>query len=296
MRQKIYKVFIGAMLAASSILPSPAQNSTKAPSAQNLLAQARAAIASEVRLNQIKSLSAAYSIRRLLPNGEQLTGEAQLDFLPPDRFAKSETWTLPGNIGQVISSTLLNGDQTWSDAHATNSKIPVMRDSESEKEGLALLQRMRKENALSLLQLLLAAPSDVFAEFIEVGEAQAEDGRADVVDAKGANGFVVRLFFDKGSHRLLLMSFQEPAPQRIPLSHSKSDKSLSQPAPRTEAAKGPVIEVQFRFSDYRAEDGINVPHLITKESNGRIVEERNLKSLKINPSFKPDHFEIRRKS
>jgi outer membrane lipoprotein-sorting protein len=298
MRYGTYSLLIGAIVILSSIAPSPAQNGSKGSSSPKLLEQARAAIASASKMDEIKSLSASFNIRQLLSGGGQMTGEVQLDFLFPDKFIKNEKWTLPGNAGQIISSFLLNGEQTWSDTRATNSRIPVLRDDPADAENgrIALLQRLRKENAFYLFQLLLITPSYLSVEFIHVGEAQAEDGRADVLDAKGLNDFAVRLFFDKESHRPLLMSYLEPGKQRVPLSRGKPDKTSDQPGSQSNVAKGPGIEVQFHFSDYRAEDGITVPHLITQERNGKIIEEKELKRLKINPLFKPDHFEVKRKS
>jgi hypothetical protein len=52
-------------------------------------------------------------------------------------------------------------------------------------------------------------------------------------------------------------------------------------------------EVRLRFADYRPEAGIVVPHLITREKNGKIVQEAELKSFKVNPSYKAEYFEAK---
>jgi hypothetical protein len=284
------------MVLITSLVSSPAQHGAEDLSAKKLLEQARVAIATEIRLNQIQSLSACFNVRKQLPNGEQITGEVQLDFLLPEKFVKAERWTMPGNIGQIISSSALNGNHAQSDARATSSKIPILRNdgADTEKERLALVQKLRNENAFYLLQLLLRDPSNLFSEFAGVGEAQAEDGRADVVDVKSPGGLAVRLFFDKESHHLLLMSYRELAPQRIALSHGQQDKNAP-PEEQSAAAKDFRIEVQLRFSDYRAEDGVSVPHLIVQEKNGKVTEERKLKSFNVNPTFQSNHFEVKSK-
>lgn len=291
MSYKTYKLFIGALVLISSIAPSSAQ----VASLPKLLEQARAAIASDSRLKEIKSFSAVFTIRQALLRGGELKSEVRLDFILSDKLLKNETVDLPGNAGQVTSSFLLNGERAWSDVRASNSKIPILRD-DSENERADLFQRLRKENAFYLIQLLLTAPSYSPVEFIYAGEAQAEDGRADVLDVKGLNNFAARLYFDKESHRLLMMSYREPLSQGMLLSRGKSDKRALQPDSRGETPKEPSIEVQLHFSDYRAEDGIVVPHLITQDRNGKPLEEKRLKSFKVNPAFKPDHFEVKRKS
>lgn len=265
-------------------------------SSKKLLGQARAAIASEAKLDHIQRLSACFNVRQQLPGGEQITGEVQLDFLLPESFRKAEKWDLPGNIGQIISSSVLNGDNAQADARTTSSKVPILRGDEADPERarLALAQRLRKERALYLLQLLLRDPSNLFSEFVEIGEAQAEDGRADAVEARGAGGLTARLFFDKESHHLLLMSYYEGAPQRISLSRGNQDKGAP-PEAQSAAAKEPRVEVRLHFSDYRAEDGVSVPHLITQEKNGRVTEERTLKSFSLNPAFRANHFEVKSK-
>ena len=291
MSHKTYNLFFGAMILISSIAPSSAQEA----SLSKLLRQARAAIASDSRLKEVKSFSAVFNIRHVLFRGDQASGEVRLDFLLSDKLLKNETWDLPGNVGQVISSFLLNGEQTWSDVHTTSSKIPILRDDSvnAENERTALFQSLRKENAFYLLQLLLMAPSYAPVEFVYAGEAQAEDGRADVLDVKGLSDFTVRLYFDKESHQLLMMSYQEPASQGVLFARGRAGNRSTKPG---ETPKEQSTEVKLHFSDYRAEDGIVVPHLITEDRDGKTIEEKKLKSFKINPAFKPGHFEIKRKS
>jgi hypothetical protein len=226
--------------------------------------------------------------------GGQATAKVQLDFLLPDTLLKKEVQTLPGNIGQVISSFLLKGDETWSDVQTSSSKIPILRSegAAAENERQALLRHLRKDMALYPLQLLLIVPAIPGVELIYVGEAEAPDGKADVIDVKGVSGLTVRLFFDKKSHRLLLMSFTEPLLERLPRTRAGADREGGE----EDSQVGEVAKVQFHFSDYRAEGDIIIPHLITHVRNGKVIAERRLTSFNPKPAFKPDHFEAKRKS
>ena len=50
--------------------------------------------------------------------------------------------------------------------------------------------------------------------FTYVGEAEAPQGKADVIDAKGPNNFTLRLFVNQQNHLPIMVSWQGPAPGR----------------------------------------------------------------------------------
>jgi len=57
-----------------------------------------------------------------------------------------------------------------------------------------------------------------------------------------------------------------------------------------QAANPEMAEVQVYFSDYRAEDGLLLPHRVTRSINGDFSEEWELKKFKINPPLKAESF------
>jgi hypothetical protein len=286
-RNRASALLLCAILSTISVF---AQNTSSKVQAQKVLGQARAALGSEAAVKNLNSFSALFQVRSLVRTGGQRLGEIQVDFLLPDKFVKNETQNLPANLGQVISHAVLNAEQAEFNVRTTTPEVPVLPASKTDpaKEQAALLQRLRKEYTLYLLQLLQSPSSPLPIEYTYVGEAQADDGRADVLEAKGPGGFMARLFFDKETHRLLLLSYQEPAPQQLFL--GAGGKPV-----QTAGSKGeePTIEVQVRFSEYRSEDGILLPHLIIRERGGTVDQEMTLKDFKVNPSFKPKHFDVK---
>src|SRR5204862_6103508 len=48
--------------------------------------------------------------------------------------------------------------------------------------------------------------------FTYVGEAEAPQGKADVLDAKGPNNFTLRFFINKDTHLPIMVSWTPPAP------------------------------------------------------------------------------------
>jgi len=48
--------------------------------------------------------------------------------------------------------------------------------------------------------------------------------------------------------------------------------------------------VEMYLGDYKVENGMKMPHHITREINGEIQEEVTIKSFKFNPNFKANTF------
>jgi hypothetical protein len=44
------------------------------------------------------------------------------------------------------------------------------------------------------------------------------------------------------------------------------------------------------LDDYRAEDGVLLPHKVSRSVDGKTTEEWTFKTIKVNPAFKPDAF------
>ncbi|MGH9839954.1 MAG: hypothetical protein ACREEM_14315 [Blastocatellia bacterium] len=57
-----------------------------------------------------------------------------------------------------------------------------------------------------------------------------------------------------------------------------------------EAAKAPDVEFQVRFSEYKSESGVTLPHRISKGIESETNEEIEFTKFKINPQIKPEKF------
>ena len=60
---------------------------------------------------------------------------------------------------------------------------------------------------------------------------------------------------------------------------------------RRAAPKPEVVEMQWRFSDYRQEGGMMLPHRIASGPEGETTDEWEIKSYAINPPLKADKFQ-----
>ena len=159
----------------------------------------------------------------------------------------------------------------------------------------AMQQGIRSDFARLSIGWLLTTPSSFPVEFSYAGEAEAPEGKADVLDVKGPGGFAARLFLDQKTHRPLMLTFNGIKPrivtERTPAVH-KSPEEMEKRAKEMEPemSKQPVVEFRIHFSDYREVNGVSIPHKITKSIEDEVNEEMEIKNVKINPLLKPEKF------
>jgi hypothetical protein len=264
--------------------------------AAELVKQARQALGGEDAINKVKSLSLNGNLRR----GPR-SGEIQLAFLLPDKFKKLETMSLIADIELVLIS-ILNGDQSWTDSSTRgggggmNVNSRQMQQGEQSQEVRTRL--MRQEYARDLIGLLLMSPPAVPVEFTYAGEAEAKDARADVLDVKGPDGFAARLYLDKTSHKPLMMQYRGVVP-RTAVNTSVApgggrpdiDRTVREGGGRAGAQARQESDITMYFADYRAVEGISLPHRISKAAGGSLIEEWEIKKYRVNPPVADKDFQ-----
>ncbi|HEY0098823.1 MAG TPA: hypothetical protein VGB76_07705 [Pyrinomonadaceae bacterium] len=285
-----------------------AKGNGDAARALEILKQARAAIGGEEKLGSIQSLTLKGKFRRVIQERE-MAGEREFNFLLPDKFLKSDTMIVGGSSTSITTYRALNGHEHWTGGGGGrggmfiiggNSQKPSPEHLEQMEREQA--QRFRAEYARYVLALLLSAPSGYSLEFNYAGEAVADDGRADVIDATGAEGFAARLFLDRETHLPLMLTYRAPKPRMFTtmmrsnggdkkkpeeIIKEAREKAAQEPAP----AKPEEVEMQLRFADYRKTGGLMLPHRITQGSEGEVNEEWEIKTYEFNPQFKADKFQ-----
>jgi hypothetical protein len=298
MRKNLSLALAGVMLSAVGL-----RAQDQAARAQEVLKQARAALGGDAKLAAIQSLSLSGNLRRVVQaDAPQVEGEIELDVLLPDKFMKSETTLLPMGGASITMIEGINGDQYFNDRQTSGGGMIMFRRGDDTPQGREVLkQSLRAEFARQLISLLLTSPASFPVEFTYAGEAEAEDGRADVLDVKGPGGFAARLFLEKQTHRPLMLSYQGPAQRLVmrtqqmqagsreeaeKLAKEAQERAQNQPRPPVE-----LVEVQLHFSDYKSVDGVLLPHHISRSANGQFTEEWEIKKVKINPPLKPEKFQ-----
>ncbi|MDX2033409.1 MAG: hypothetical protein SF339_22225 [Blastocatellia bacterium] len=302
MREKWLIALLVLVAAAAEFTPrSLAQEG--AGKAQQVLAKARAALGGE-KLKSLQSLSVEGSYRRQMSPSMEMSGDLTYEWLFPDKAMRVDTMRPFGDI-EISNLEAVNGESVWTDQQQSGGggggMVMIRRGSPGAGGDPKKAQEMansaiRNELARMSLGLLLTTTANFPVEYAFAGEAEAPEGKADVLEVKGPNGFAVRLFIDQKSNRPLMLTYQGKKPRVMmhtstasgPPSEEELQKRVRES--EAEAAKAPDVEYQVRFSEYRDVNGISLPHKISKGIDSETSEEIEFKKFKINPAIKPEKF------
>lgn len=256
--------------------------------ANEILSQARKAVKKGNESLKIDGFSITYAVTRQIKTlnneiksttAQDDTGERQLNALLPDKFKFSETM---GDASRsAVYNYVLNGDQVENEMYGMSNgqriEFQIKGQNPSADQKQQLLLRIKKINAFLLFPIILASPNYTPLDFHYVGKAEANGEKADVIEVILHDNSNFRIFFDEKSHLL-----------KMTISNFKN-QNLS------------LAETRF-FSDYTEVNGIMVANKInieTKQSsklfNSELFEEMTLKSIKFNPTFKPNLFDVKDK-
>ncbi len=178
---------------------------------------------------------------------------------------------------------------------------------------------MQSEVSRLLIALLLTSDTP----FRWIGTAQAPEGSADVLEVKTPDGVATRVFIDTMTHMPLMLSWTGPAGRGFgrggqgrrgqgapdqagaapsagaapPEGRAAGDQPAAGGAPadaaqgrRGRGAQGPPVTLEMHLAEYKAVNGIKLPHLITRGASGETNEEWVIKSYKVNPNLKANTF------
>jgi len=270
--------------------------------AADLLREARRALGGDTALDAVQGLEAHGTVTRAA-GAMQLAGDLTLQFQLPDRMLRSDSLSPDGGLTLVTDqgfngATLLRGSRTFNAPPGAVIRTPPPPPRGSDAEAQAL-RAARADLARLTVALLLRAPASQPMDFSYGGQAEAPDGKADVIDVRGRNGdtFAARLFLDTTTHRPLMLTYRGMAP-RIMVQTRRVGRGSAPPADpgAQDAPGGPaadVADIQMFLDDYRRVDGVLLPHRITRSVAGEVTEELTFRSFALHPSFKGGTFEAR---
>ena len=105
---------------------------------------------------------------------------------------------------------------------------------------------------------------------------------------KGPSNFAAKLFLDKSTHRPLMLTYRGVAPRVV----VQTQRGGPPPPDAGRAAATPaapeVVDITMFLDDYKAVDGVMLPHRFTRSVGGETTEEVTCKSIRINPAFKTE--------
>jgi hypothetical protein len=161
-----------------------------------------------------------------------------------------------------------------------------MSDEDRDRMRQAQVRRLKNELHRYTLAWLLSSDQNV----AHVATAEAEDGKADVLEVKDDEGRPLRLFIDQETHLPLMMTYEAAAPR-----FARRQPGAGRPSPeeieRMRREPPQIVTFEVYLAEYKKVDGILLPHVITQSTDGTVNEEWTIERYKVNPPLKADEFQ-----
>jgi hypothetical protein len=264
-----------------------------ADNAARVIADARAAMGGDAKLTAVKTLVVSGRTRQV--RGDNLVPiEFEIQAELPDKFARRDEYPAQD---QGPTVTGFNGDRfvqipAPQPPLARPGGPPPPTPQQLEAQARVQLGNAKQDFARLMLGLFAASYPSHPLTFAYVGQAEAPQGRADVVDVKGPGDFAARLFVDAKTHLPIMLSWQarQPPPRgRGP----GGPPPAGAPAAGGSPAGGPPPPVENRlyFAEYRSFDGLQLPTRVRRAVAGETTEETTFDRFRINARVDPRRFE-----
>lgn len=295
----------------------------KSADAARVLAQARVALGGDARLAAVKTFVATGRTRQV--RGDNLVPiEFEIFCELPDKYVRKDE--IPAQESTPTASGF-NGSELVQVPPLT---IPAMPPGAGRAGGpapptQAQIDGMRAARVLTVKQDFVRLTLGMFAAsfpsapltFSYTGQAEAPQGKADVIDVKGPANLSLRFFINSDTHLPIMVSWQASAlgrgvpPARPPMAPGAIAPPPATPPPGTPppttaapsaappppaAAPAPPKPTEYRlyFADYRDVDGLQFPFRLRRAVNGETVEETLFDRFKLNTKIDPRKFEVRK--
>lgn len=181
----------------------------------------------------------------------------------------------------------------------------------------ARINTVKQEYARLALGLFAASPAFPLT-FSYAAIAEAPQGRADVLDAKGEGGFALRYFVNNETHLPVMVTWTTPptnvivtvpgqpppktvapgavvvaGPPAPPAGAPKEemDKYAKEVLAIRAKAQSTPVEHRLYFADYREVDGLRLPFRLRRAIGSETTEETTFDRFRINAKIDPRKFE-----
>ena len=292
------------LIAAAVAFPRPAAAQGQPPGSKDpaaILAAARQALGGEKKLSAVKSFTATGRTRQV--RGDNLVPiEFEIFVELPDKYMRKDE--IPAQESGPTASGF-NGEDL-----VVDPPPPAPMPEPMKKQRVNTL---KQDFARLALGMFAGSYPSYPLTFTYVGTAEAPQGKADVLDAKGPDGMTLRYFISVDTHLPIMVSWQPPAPParpagagRGPMPPGASGAPAAPPAPaaapppggaipqRGAAPGAPRPEFRVYFADYRDVDGMQFPFRIRRATGADTTEETTFDRFRINPKIDPKKFEVRK--
>jgi hypothetical protein len=182
---------------------------------------------------------------------------------------------------------------------------------------------LRQDFARLTLGMFATSFSSFPLTFSYAGQAEAPEGKADVLDVKGPANFSVRLFINSQTHVPLMLSWTTP-PVLVPVLAGQAPPATLPPGGVVFEVPGPALtatatpeerqkyqadmtaarakamqtakptENRIYYADYRDVEGLKLPFRLRRAIGATTTEETTFDRFRINAKIDPKKFEVKK--
>ena len=156
----------------------------------------------------------------------------------------------------------------------------------------------RQDFARLMLGLFASSYASFPLTFDYVAQAEAPEGKADVLDVTGPANFTARLFVNAQTHLPIMLSWRAQAPPARGGGPGAQSPARGGPPPGAPAPAGTTptpptpVENRMYFADYRDVDGLKLPFRIRRAVGSETTEETIFDRFRINARTDARRFEV----
>jgi len=318
-----------------AIVAGPALVLGQAGDVSKVLADMKAALGGADKVAAVKTLTATGRTARTSANGTTSESEVELAMELPDKYlmrsvlANMGTMSIYRNAGfngnGVINETetppnLAGGGMVM--IRTAGGPAPGQQPTPEQKAAMdqRLLMASKKDFARMTLGMFGSSFDGYPLEFTYAGQADSPDGKAHVIQVKGADNFDVRLFVDAQTNLPLMLSWsdREPMPPMIVNrgggpgmtgggtftsagggsgqrpSEEEMKKMMEDADARRKEAESKLKTVEYRlyYSNFKTVNGVKLPFTLQRSIDGRPTEETTFDQIKVNPKIDGKKFTV----
>jgi hypothetical protein len=248
-----------ALLAVAASVAVLAQSAPTDP--QEILAATREALGGEKKLSAVKTIVATGRTQQVRGNN-LVPIEFEINIELPDKYVRKDE--IPAQESGP-STAGFNGDAL------IETKAPTVK----------------QDFARLMIGMFASSFTGYPLTFTYVGQGEAPQGTADVLEAKGAPNFTMRLFILRSTHLPIMISWQGAAPS----GRGGPPARGAAPPPTAAAPAGPPPENRIYFADYRDVDGLKWPFRLRRALGADTVEETTFDRFRINAKIDAKKFQ-----
>lgn len=256
----------------------------QARTADSVMAAARKALGGEAKIAAVKTFIATGRTRQV--RGENLVPiEFEIQVELPDKYSRRDEFPAqdagPSTSGFVADAVVLIPRPV---PPPPRPGAPAPPPGQQEAMLRGRMMAAKQDFARLMLGMFATSYPSFPLTFTYAGQAEAPQGKADVLDVKGPANFSARLFVAENGLPIMLSWTAPAAPGRGGPGGPGGAPGAGGPPPA-------APEQRMFFADYREVDGLQLPFRIRRAAGTDTTEETTFDRFRINAKVDPRRFD-----